>query len=637
MNERKNQFFLSLGALGIVFGDIGTSPLYAMSEIFFHHGGRLKTDPMAVLGVCSLIVWALILIISIKYLLLVMRASNDGEGGVFALYGLLYRFRREKRSVAMLLTLLILAAGFLFGDGMITPAISVLSAVEGLKFTYPSLEHLVVPLSVIILTLLFLIQKNGTQKVGIIFGPVLLVWFFAIGYFGLLQIVEHPEILKALNPSYAAEYLSECSATTFLIVFGGVILAITGGEALYADMGHFDVKSIRRSWFLVVFPALILNYLGQGAYLLSGKGVLYSNIFFSSISEPFKFPMVLLATVSTVIASQALISGVFSLATQAVALGLFPKLKIHYTHDKHSGQVYVPLVNWVLLFGCLSLVLGFKASQNLASAYGLAVSADMFLTSVAMMSLSCLCWKWSVRKSIIIFGLFALIDMGFLMANSSKIIEGGYIPLLVGLALFLIMTTWRWGRKATYKAYSSVQTKKISEIIELHREHKIFAQKNLLLLVPKPIMSVEQNAPALMKMVHERYGLLANNIFFVEIVHKKIPYLHDDRYEVKVFERNENGMIASVIIKFGFMEDPNVEQVLEGLARHHEILLSPEPKNWVFHVSLELLKIKKNASYWHRFKVALFSLLRQTSRPGFVYYGLGDEVQLSIQIIPVKI
>ena len=638
MNDAKvNRFLMPLGALGVVFGDIGTSPLYALSEIFFAHADSVKTGHETILGIISLIVWALILVISVKYLQLVMRASNHGEGGIFSLYSLLYRFRKDKRSVALLLTLLILSAGFLFGDGMITPAISVLSAVEGLKFSFPSLQNLIIPLSMLILTALFFIQKKGTQKVGSIFGPILLLWFISIGILGALQIIANPIILHALNPIYALHYLIHCPISKLMIVLGGVVLAITGGEALYADMGHFDIKSIKQSWFIVVFPALVLNYLGQGAYLLSGKPVLFSNLFYSCVPDAFKLPMLLLATLATVIASQALISGVFSLATQAVALGLFPRLEIRYTHDQHSGQVYVPMVNWFLFFGCISLVYSFQASQALASAYGLAVSADMFLTSIAMFYLARLSWTWSLKRCLIAFGSFAFIDLTFLTANSLKFFDGGYVPFFIGLTLFTVMTTWRWGRKATYSAYSGVETMKLGHLAQLHREQKTFLQKNMLLLAPKPLHHLEENTPALMQMIYDRYGLLASNIFFVEILHKKVPYLEDNRYDVTVFEKNENGMIASVVVKFGFMEDPNVEKVLEGIARHHEIQLDPDPKNWVFHVSQEFIRFTKKPTFTHRMKSALFSLLRQVSRPGYVYYGLGDEMQLSIQIIPVKL
>lgn len=637
MKKNQDQTWLALGALGVVFGDIGTSPLYALSEIFISHGEVVHSDATTIIGVLSLIIWALILVISIKYLQIVVRASNDGEGGVFALYGLLYRFRGQKKYVAPLLTLLILSAGFLFGDGMITPAISVLSAVEGLKFTVPGVDREIVPIAMLILILLFSLQKKGTHSVGRVFGPVLLIWFGAIGYLGVFRILEQPAILQAFNPLCALAYLHTCSLSTLFVILGGVILAITGGEALYADMGHFNTLAIRQSWFCVVFPALLLNYLGQGAYLLSGRPVLFNNIFYSSVPEEFRFAMLVLATVATVIASQALISGVFSLTTQAVALGLFPRLSIRYTHHKHSGQVYVPVVNWSLLAGCLALVAFFKASQNLASAYGLAVSVDMFLTSMAIVAVSQANWKWTWFRSLMTMSVFAIIDLSFLFANSVKLFEGGYIPLGIGLALFFVMTTWRWGRKSAYAGYSAVHTMKVGEFAEWHRKEKSFAQKNLLLLVPKPIQSLEQNTPALLQMVVERHGALANNIFFVEVLHKKVPYLDDDRYDVKILEKNANGMIASVAVKFGFMEDPNVEHVLEGIAKHDDIHLDPDTRHWVFHVSHETLKGGGRPSTWKKIRLATYAFLRQISLPAHIYYGLGDRLSLSIQVLSVKV
>lgn len=637
MNDRKNQFGLALGALGIVFGDIGTSPLYALSEIFFSHDAAIAPTSVAVLGVTSLIFWVITLVISLKYLLFVLRADNDREGGVFALYGLIYPFRRQKKSAAVLLTLLLLGAGFLFGDGMITPAISVLSAVEGLHFTFPELSQFILPLTSVILSLLFLIQRVGTHAVGKFFGPILLVWFLALGLIGINQILITPEIIQAINPIFAVRYIADCNLKALAIVFGGAVLVITGGEALFADMGHFSVRAIRQSWFFVVFPSLLLNYFGQGAFLLRTGRVEHANVFYSIVPEPFRFAMLLLATLATIIASQALITGVYSLATQAVALGLFPRLKIRYTHDKHVGQVYVPIVNWVLLFGCLCLVFIFGESQKMASAYGFAVSVDMLLTSAALLFLAHHYWRWSLAKSCAIFGFFAFVDLVFLTSNSIKFFAGGYIPFAIGVLLFIVMSTWRWGRKATYRAYSSVETPKIKHFIELHRQQKTFLQKNLLLLVPKPINDVEKNTPALLKMIIDRYGILAANIFFVEILHKKVPYLDDDRCAVTVFEKNQNGMIASVAIQFGFMEDPNVENALEVLAKHHQIQLDPDPHHWVFHVSMELLKPSGRQGLFKHLRNALYTLLRQLSRPAYVYYGIGDEIQLSIQIIPVKI
>lgn len=636
MKEQKSLFWISLGALGVVLGNIGTTPLYAINEIFFAHEG-VSTSPENIIGCISLVIWAITLIVTVKYISFVLNADNDGEGGVFALYGQLYRLRKSKSGIALILTVLLLAAGLLFGDGCITPAISVLSAVEGIKFLSPAVNDLVVPITLGILFLLFAVQRQGTSSIGKIFGPIILIWFLSIAYLGAVQIIEAPQILHAFNPISGLTFLYEAPLKIALLVIGGVVLSITGGEALFADMGHFGKKPIRYSWFLIVFPALLLNYLGQGAFLLSGKTILNENIFYSMTPPTMLVPMILLATLSTVIASQSLISGAFSLSSQAVALGLFPRLEVVHTHHQHEGQIYVPFVNWALFLGCSALVLKFETSANLAAAYGLAVTCDMFVTSIAMMSISKWIWQWSPIKAVLVFGGFAFIDLHLVAANTLKFLEGGYIPLSIGAIVFIVMTTWRWGRKATFGAYSGIQTMTIQELIDLkHRERRVF-EKNIILMVPKPLRSVEQNTPALMQMVLNRHGLLPRNLIFVEVVHKKIPVVHDSRYDVTVFDRGEYGIVASVAIKFGFMEDPNVEKVLEEMARHHELGIEPDHSQWIVHSSQENVLAGAKMKGWRKIRFRLFQLLRQISRPGHYYYGLGDEVQLSVEIIPVRL
>jgi len=370
---------LALGALGIVYGDIGTSPLYAMDQLF---SGRADVPATEVLGGVSLVIWTITIIVAVKYAILVLRAQNDGEGGLFALYGLLHE--QKKPGVRPLLWALMLGAGLLFGDGIITPAISVVSAVEGLQVATPSLSHAVVPITIGLLTALFAIQHKGTSGIGIVFGPLLAVWFLVIAGLGVWQIGLHPQILAAFNPMYGVAFLRHAGAFDTLVILSALILVVTGGEAMYADLGHFGARPIRASWFGVVFPALLLNYLGQGAYLLSGGPVAGGKLFYNLVPAPLIFPMVLLATIATVIASQALISGAFSLASQAIRLGLFPRLTLLHTHERHAGQIYVPFVNWSLFAGSIVLVATFGSSAALAAAYGLAVSGVMVITSVAI-------------------------------------------------------------------------------------------------------------------------------------------------------------------------------------------------------------------------------------------------------------
>ena len=627
----------TLGALGVVYGDIGTSPLYAVNQIFFGLGG-VDVTPDNIRGAISLVVWALTLIIALKYLLLVLCADNDGEGGVFALYGLLHRYKRSGLGLGLLLALLMLAAGLLFGDGMITPAISVLSAIEGLNVATPMFEPFVVPITLGILTILFAIQHYGTARVGSIFGPIILVWFLVIGFFGGRQILNHPEILTALNPVHGLVFLYRVGLMPSLLVLGAVMLAVTGGEALYADMGHFGRRPIRIGWFGLVYPALLLNYLGQGAFLLSGETVIGQNIFYSTIPRLFLYPVIVLATAATVIAAQALISGAYSLASQAVALGLFPRLRIIHTHDAHEGQIYAPFINWTIYVGCVLLVLQFRSSNALASAYGLAVSGVMLATSLAMLPVARIYWGWGLARAILVFGPLALIDTSFLVANSLKLLEGGFVPLSIGAMVYAVMVSWRWGRKATFAAYSRSHTMTMKQLIDLKQTTPMQIDRNLVLMVPKPLRSVDENTPALLQFFWNRFGVLPRNLIFVEVVHRKVPYVHDERYHItEFFNDPEMGTIISVTVMFGFMEDPNVEKVLEILAHHHEIDLPRNPHRWVVHVSVEQLLPARDLTLIGRFRLRLFLILRQLSQPAYFYYGLGNEVQLTMEIMPVRI
>jgi KUP system potassium uptake protein len=626
---------LALGALGVVFGDIGTSPLYSFNEIFFGIGG-VKPTRENVLSCVSLVIWALTVVVGLKYVVLVLRADNDGEGGVFALYGLLHK--KTKRSISLLLAVLLLAAGLIFGDGVITPAISVLSAVEGLRVATPMFDGAVVPITIVILTLLFMIQFKGTASMGKIFGPVLLLWFVVIATLGSRQILLETDVLEAFDPRHAFAFFHRIGVRGVLPVLGAVMLTITGGEALYADMGHFGVKPIRVSWFTVVYPCLILSYLGQGAYLIRGAPVVGGSVFYSLVPHGFVYPMVILATFATIIASQALISGAFSLAAQGIALGLFPRMKIVHTHQAHAGQIYMPFINWALYWGTVLLVLYFKSSSRLASAYGLAVSVDMLATSVAMIALVHERWDWSLPRAIAVFGPLALVDASFLTSNSLKFFDGGFIPLSLGVVLFVIMVTWRWGRKATFAAYSRKHTMTIGELVAKKRAATGSIDRNAVLMVPKPLRSLEDNTPALLQLLWDRYGMLPKNILFVEVVHKKTPYVHEERYQVTVFDKDpELGSVVSVTITFGFMEDPNVERVLADLAKHHEVDLPPDPHLWIVHVSLENLLPTKKASFGANVRFLLFTLLRHVSQPAYYYYGLGNDVQLSAEILPVRL
>lgn len=626
---------LTIGAIGIVYGDIGTSPLYALNQLFFGPA-RLPIRRETVLGGISLVIWTITIIVALKYAALVLRAENDGEGGVFALYGLLHEHKR--RGMRLLLWALMLGAGLLFGDGFITPAISVLSAVEGLQVAAPGMAGIVVPLTVLLLTALFAVQFKGTAGIGSVFGPVLLVWFLAIGIFGAVAVARTPEILFAFNPLYGLRLLVAAGGTQALFTLAALMLVVTGGEAMYADLGHFGAQPIRIGWFGLVYPALLFNYLGQGAWLLDGRPVAQGNLFFSLVPAVLLYPMVVLATAATIIASQALISGAFTLAAQAVRLGLFPRLTIRHTHTTHSGQIYIAFVNWGLFVGCILLVLIFGSSSNLAAAYGLAVAGVMVITSFAMMPVARLHWGWRMSLVILVWGSLAAVNSAFLLAGTLKFMQGGFVPLALGASIFLVMITWQWGRKATYAAYTRKSTMTVAEIVRIHRTADTLMERNVIVMAAKPVRSPEDHAPALIHLVWERHGLLPRNLIFVEVTHRKVPYIHDGRYRVTLFDRDPGrGSVIGVELQFGFMEEPNVERALEELARHHEVDLPPDRHRWCAYVALEHLLPSRRMTVLERLMFRLFTFLRNVSEPAYYYYGLGDELNLTAEILPVRV
>ena len=626
---------LALGALGVVFGDIGTSPLYAIDQIFIGPANVAPTQDN-VLGAISLAIWTITLVVSIKYAALVLRAENEGEGGVFALYGLLHKFRDQ--GGRPLLWALMIGAGLLFGDGMITPAISVLSAVEGLEVATPAFAPYVLPITLLLLTGLFAIQFRGASKIGVVFGPLLVVWFAVIAALGAAEIAREPRILAAFNPAYGAVFLAKAGWREALLILSALMLVVTGGEAMYADLGHFGARPIRLSWFAIVFPALILNYLGQGAYLLSGAEPVGGKLFYSLAPAPLVLPLVVLATAATVVASQALISGAFSLTSQAIGLGLFPRIDVRHTHHAHAGQIYVPFINWALYLGCVALVIGFGSASALAAAYGLAVAGVMLITSIAMFTIARRYWGWSPIVTGLVWGALTAVNGAFLVASSLKFWEGGFVPLSVGALAFLVMGTWKWGRKATFAAYAARSTMTMAELVELHRQGAHYLERNALVMAPHPLRNSSDRAPALVSLLWERYGLLPRHLILVEVTHPKVPYVSDNRYHVTVFDRDRNrGGVIGVELRFGFMEEPNVEKRLEDLARHHEIDLSPDPKQWIVHVSHENLLPAAGMDVFRRLRFRLFLFLRLVSRPAYYAYGLGDEVQLSVEIMPVSV
>lgn len=629
-------FGLALAALGVVFGDIGTSVLYAMNEIFF---GYHATDLTRVneLGAASLAVWALTIVVTIKYVLYVLRADNDKEGGVFALLGLL---QNNKRKFAVFLTgsLFLLSAGLLFGDGLITPAISVLSAVEGLKLVTPALDQFVLPITIIILVGLFLIQSQGTGKVGKFFGPIVTIWFISIAVLGARQILTQPEIFSAFNPWYGITFLRHVGFKESLFVLGSIMLVVTGGEALFADMGHFGKKPIRLAWFVIVYPALLLNYLGQGAYLLSGQAVEGRNIFYSMVPHAVLLPMIILATMATIIASQALISGVFSLVAQGVSLGLFPRVRVVHTHEEHEGQIYVPFINWGLLIGCVILVIGFRSSTALASAYGLAVAGDMLITSMAMIVVSKDLWSWSWAKAVALFGVLGLLDLAFLTANSVKFFEGGFVPLGIGLGMYTIMKSWQWGRIAVARAYEDRTQMRMSDIVELNKQSAPYFPRSILLLSATYPTKQEDQVPGLLQLFWGRYGLMPKHLVVLSISPEKVPYVHGDRYEVTVFENDgKRGTIASIKAKYGFMETMEIGEVLHYINEHPDLIANEDLQNWIIFVGKERIIPLEGSRLRSKIKYYIYRVLQRNAIPAYEYYGIGEDLRLAMALVPIKI
>lgn len=542
---------LTLVALGVVFGDIGTSPVYTFRECFNpEHGLALTQDN--VLGVLSCLIWALVLVVAVKYVLLIMRADNQGEGGIFALLALAL-WGAPGKHLPWILTMLGLAGAALFyGDSMITPAISVLSAVEGLKVAIPALKPFVLPLTVVVLLALFIVQKRGTERVGEYFGPVMALWFAVLGIFGLIQIGASPSILKAISPIHAVEFFTVHPAVSF-VVLGAVALAITGGEALYADMGHFGRFPIRTAWFAVVMPALVLNYLGQGALVLADKSTI-ENPFFRMGSDWAILPLVLLATAATVIASQAVISGAFSLTRQAMQLDLMPRLDVLQTSAHISGQIYIPQVNWLLLVAVLALVLGFQSSSALAAAYGFAVTGTMVITTMLATAVAHRIWGWWWPVVAAAFVPLGFVDLALFSANALKIPSGGWFPLAIGVIVFIVMSTWRQGRQLVFAQLSARSVPLASFLATATEACEARVSGTAVYLTNR---ADEVPLPLLNNFKHNK--VLHETVLLVRIVTENIPRVaHEDRVSAHQLGQG----FWQIEIHFGFAQTPNVPREL---------------------------------------------------------------------------
>jgi KUP system potassium uptake protein len=544
----------ALGALGVVYGDIGTSPLYALRECFLGHN-RPTLVPENIIGVLSLILWSLIIVVTGKYIFYILRFDNRGEGGILALMALAaQKADIKKRShLFMVISMGIFGSALLYGDGIITPAITVLGAVEGLKVGTPIFSPYVITLSVAILVVLFLVQRIGSGKIGIVFGPIMLLWFSVIGSLGLHQIGQEPRVLEAINPFAALLFFVENKWIGFTVL-GGVLLVITGAEALYADMGHFGKKPIAVAWLFVVLPALLFNYFGQGALLLSRPEAIENPFFFLAPSWAV-VPLVILSTAAAIIASQALISGVFSVTRQGIQLGFFPRLSIIHTSSEEIGQVYVPFINWLLLFLTIWVVYSFRSSENLAGAYGLAVSTMMVMTTILAAITSRRIWKWSETHVFLISGSLLLIDIAFFSATSLKFIEGGWLPILVAVLIFTIMSTWKRGREilALRLSEKSIPLDKFLDDVAHNRIARIPGTGIFMTGDPT-------GTPAALIHNLKHNKVLHDRVVFMTVRTEEVPYVSlEGRAEIKEI----GPKIFRVLIHYGFQETPNIKKILK--------------------------------------------------------------------------
>jgi KUP system potassium uptake protein len=649
MNERKRKIGLGLivGSLGIVYGDIGTSPLYAMSEAFFGHY-PLAGSRENVLGVLSLVFWSLFLVVTLKYVMLVLRADNQGEGGIFALLGLFLKKERAHKPGTpgalptwvrpALVAAILVGAALLHGESVITPAISVLSAVEGLKLIAPAAERIQIPVTIVILVLLFAVQRKGTHRIGAVFGPFMAVWFLTIAALGVAQIVQHPAVLEALSPHHAVA-LARTHGWQVVLVLGAVVLCITGVEALYADLGHFNRGAISRSWLFLVFPALLLNYLGQGAYMLSGRPVPGNHLFYALVPQPLLIPMVLLATGATIIASQALISGIFSLNQQATALGLFPRLKIVHTNPDVPGQIYVPFVNALLLGGCVWLVLSFRSSGALAAAYGIAVTGTMTITTLSFTLVAITVFGWPKRYVLPVMAVILGVDLAFFGANLLKFSSGGYVPVLIGFLVFVVMDTWRWGRAWIGRAYGE-RLHDVHMTLETIVEQKpryldAHASVSLVVMASRPLTDLKDTVPPVLSIHYRNWKRLPKHLIFLSIQQLGQPWVDEDaRYQAKVFTADEHGTVVAVQAFYGYMEQPNVREALLHLKQSRIVKIPQDPARWLILLGAERF-VSHGKNLPERLRLGLFSRLNRLAKPVTDYFGLERDSAVTVETINV--
>ena len=615
------QAALALAALGVVYGDIGTSPLYTIKEVFagVH---PIPLNPANVLGILSLILWALIIIVSIKYVVFIMRADNRGEGGIMAMIALaLHSAGKDAKKKKLIMMAGLLGAGMFYGDGMITPAISVLSALEGLEVATPLLKPYVLPATLIVLFGLFFVQKRGTGSVGAAFGPIMIVWFSTLAVLGVSNIIANPSVLWAVNPLHGLRFLIENRGLA-LVAMGAVVLAVTGAEALYADMGHFGAQPIRQAWFFFVLPSLMLNYFGQGALILAHPETV-ENPFYHQAPAWMLYPLVGLATVATVIASQAVISGAFSVSRQAMQLGFLPRFEVQHTSEKEQGQVYLPGVNWGLFCAVAILVLGFRSSSNIAAAYGIAVTGDMVITSCLATFVAAKAWGWGWPRAMALFAVFLVVEVTFLSANVLKIPDGGWFPLAIGSLVFLLMSTWKRGGQLLNERTSGeaieldmfINALLISEPVRVAGTAVFMTSDNT--RVPNAMLhNLMHN-----KVLHERVLVLSVEVF-------DVPYVPEiDRVEIHPLR----GGFYKVTVQYGFKDEPDIPAALV-LCKEQGIDFDMMETSFFLGRATLIPKVGSEMVYWRE---KLFVLMYRNASTAMSFYKIPTNrvVELGAQVV----
>lgn len=611
---------LSLTALGVVFGDIGTSPLYAIRECF-HGDYGIPVTHDNILGVLSLLFWSLILIVTLKYLTFIMKADNEGEGGILSLTALIISHSRKNRHERWFLVAIgLFGAALLYGDGMITPAISVLSAVEGLQIIAPAFKDLVIPVTVFILAGLFFFQHHGTAKVGGFFGPIIMIWFSVLAVLGVTEIIRYPEILKAIAPWYGINFLLTNQIHGFLVL-GAVFLSVTGAEALYADMGHFGKKPIRLTWIFFVLPALLLNYFGQGALLLASPHESH-HPFYALVPSWALIPMVILSTTATIIASQALITGVFSLTQQAIQLGYFPRLTIRHTSAGHIGQIYVPAANWGLMLSTIGLVIGFGSSSKLAAAYGVAVTATMLTSTLLFYYVARDIWNWNKFGVNILISFFFIIDLAFFGASASKLFHGAWFPLVIALIIFTLFYTWKQGRSLMLKQLKdrTLTVEEFSESLALQQPQRVAGQAVYLTANPDIIP-----VAMLHNMRHNK--ILHSEVALFHFTTERVPRVPNSR-KVEVVKCGDG--IYKVIARYGFMESPSIRQVF-SLAHHKGFHFRFEATSFFLSREKIVTGLKSKMGSWRK---KLYALMMRNAISATGYYDIpsGQVIEIGMQV-----